>query len=105
GCLPVSPSLRPQALRPQLLEVLRRLQQGERMLLAVRRPEVGHFIVTTLPLPEGAEDGAAQILAFQQRFDAGNIDLTVAYPRLSNEQLAAVHDIATRMGLRGIRLP
>jgi len=105
GVLPISPNLRPQALRPQLAPILRRLKGGKEIfLISVRKLETAKFVVTTLALPEDAEDGAASIQAFQDQFAAGTVDLAGVYPRLSNEELAAIPEVATALKLKGLKL-
>jgi hypothetical protein len=102
GVLPVSPNLRPHALRPQLTPVLRRLKANERVLLAVRKIDRTRYNVTTLPLPDDADDGADKILEFLEQFGAGAIDLGAIYQKLTDEELADVPEIATTLKVRGI---
>jgi hypothetical protein len=102
GVLAVSPNMRPHALRPQLTPILRRLKDNERVLIAVRKLDRLRYTVTTLPLPEDADDGADPIAQFQAQVEDGAIDLAVVYPQLANEELAAIHEIATVIKIRGI---
>jgi hypothetical protein len=101
--LPVSDNQRPQALRPQLMPVLRRLKAGgEPFLIGLRKHDAGQFRLSMLPLPAGADDGAAVIKAFQERLESGALDLGVAYRRLANADLAAIPEVAAEMRARGI---
>jgi hypothetical protein len=104
GVLPISPSMRPPALRPQVKLVLEQLQTQGRLLVGVRKPDNMSFVVTPYDLPENADDGATVILAFTEQFKAGRIDLGCVYSRMTNEELAAVPEIATMMTLKGIKL-
>jgi hypothetical protein len=101
--LPISPSIRPGALRPQILPVLRQLKEGKRVLLIICRPDRGRYSVTMQPLAEGIDDGAAQIAEFLQAFATGSVDLASVFPQLSNPELAAVPEIATALKIRGIQ--
>jgi hypothetical protein len=102
--LPISPNQRPHALLPLVVPVWRRLAAGEGPLLfTLRKCDYG-FSGSTLPLPQGAEDGAAAIRAFRERFDAGHIDLAAPFPQLANENLAAIAEIKILMAAKGIAI-
>jgi hypothetical protein len=107
GVLAITQNLRAMTLRPQLLPLLRRVKAGERLLIGLRKMDQfgSRFAVTVTPLPEGADDGAEQIAAFKQQMEAGAIDLRTVYQRLQAEELAAIPEIATRMSLKGVKLP
>jgi hypothetical protein len=90
-------------LRPQLMPALRRVKQGERLLLTISRPERGKFVVTTQPLPPDADDGAHKIKEFLDKFANGVVDLAVVFPRLCNEELAAIPKIANALKAKGIK--
>jgi hypothetical protein len=100
--LPVSPSMRPGALRPQLFPVLARLKADSRVLLVVRKPDRTHHEVTLQELPGDADAGEDQVADFLEAYEAGGIDLGAVYPRLTNVQLAAVPELAAAMKLRGV---
>jgi hypothetical protein len=102
--VPVGPSVRTEALKPQLIPVFHRLLRNEQVLIAVRRTGWEKYSVTVLPLPDDADAGEDAILRFQEAFDAGKIDLASIYQRLPNETLATVPEVATLMKLRGILL-
>jgi hypothetical protein len=103
--LPVSPSLRPQALRPQLAPALRQVKDGARLVLSVRKVDNVRFAVGTFPLPDDADDGADKIGAFVEQINAGTIDLGAAFPRLGAEELAAIPEVASALRMKGIHLP
>jgi hypothetical protein len=104
GVLPVSPNLRPHALKPQLTPVLRQLKDNRRVLVALRKLDKMRYNVAILPLPEDADDGARTIAEFLAQFENDAIDLRAVYPQLSNEDLADIPEIATQVKLRGITL-
>ena len=104
GVLAVSPNMRPQALKPQLMPVLRLLQQGQRVLIGIKKLDKWRYTVTILPLPAGAEDGAAEINKFLQGFQADAIDPRGIYPQMDNEALASITEVANQLRLRGIML-
>ena len=103
GVLAVAPNMRPQALRPQLISVMRRLKADERFLLAIAKIDRYRFGVTSLPLNENADDGAEKIAHFVSQFEAASIDLAGIYPQLSNEELAAIPEVATVLQVRGFQ--
>jgi hypothetical protein len=102
--LPISPNIRPGALRPQVTPVLQRCKANERVLIAVRKENVGTFRVSTCPLPEGVDDGADAILTFMEQFDTGAIDLASVYQQVLNEDLANIAEISCLLQLKGIKL-
>jgi DNA adenine methylase len=103
GVLPVAANLRPQALKPQLAPVLKRLAGDERLLLAVSKLDRYRYRVAVLDLPDEAEDGSDQIADFLDRLGSGAIDLGAVYQRLGNEELAAVPEVATAARIRGVQ--
>lgn len=104
GVLSVGPSLRPHALRPQLMPVIRRLKNGERLLLTISRPERGKFHVMVQPLGDETYDGAGRIQEFLEQIAAGVVGLASAIPRLSNEELATIPKIAHSLKAKGIKV-
>jgi hypothetical protein len=105
GVLLVSTSLRPNALRPQVLPVLKRVESAERpFLMTVKKMGTVTFIVTTTPLPESADDGASIIAQFQAGIDSGAINLSSAFPRIDNAVLQEIPEIAIAVAAKGIVL-
>jgi hypothetical protein len=104
--LPISPNIRPAALRPQIAPVLRQLaKDGARpVVLGVRKLDGGRFTVSTHALPDGVDDGAVVVKAFCQQLEAGQVALESAYPLPSSQDMAEVPEIATAMRLRGVTL-
>jgi hypothetical protein len=98
GVLPITPSMKPFALLPQLLEVL---QRQERQVLFISRQGMTKFTVTTSALLEGMDDGASQIKKFKEKIESESVDLVSAFNRLSNKQLATVPGIAETLRLKG----
>jgi hypothetical protein len=99
--LAISPSSRPGALRPQILPLL---TADKRLVLLINKPDRIRFAVSTTPLVEGMDDGARAISVFQERYEAGDVDLTAVYPKLPNRDLARSPSIATMLRLKGIDL-
>jgi hypothetical protein len=104
GVLAIGPNVRPHALRPGIAPVLRRVAKGDGPLLLSLRKDGYNYLVGSQPLPAGAEDGAAVIRDFRDRFEAGEVDLTAAFQRLTNEDLAAVDEVKNLMTAKGITL-
>jgi hypothetical protein len=100
GILPVSRSLRPFALLPQISNVLK---SGKPMVMFVNR-EGAKFTVSTADLQKDADGGEAAIKRFMDDYEAGRHNLTSVYPRIDNEQLATVEEIRRMMSLKGIRI-
>jgi len=99
GILPVSRSLRPFALLPQISNVLK---AGKPMVMFVIR-EGAKFSVSTAELQQDVDGGEAAIKRFLDDYQAGCHDLSAVYPRIDNEQLSGVEEIGRMMALKGVR--
>jgi len=99
GILPVSPSLRPFALLPQILNVLK---VGKPMVMFVTR-DGAKYKVSTNELQKDVDCGEAAIKRFLDDYGAGLHDLSAVYPKINNEQLANVEKIDRMMALKGVR--
>jgi hypothetical protein len=93
--------MRPFALRPQLLPVLRQVKEGRARLLLSVRSEQMKFHVGVAELPPDVDDGAAKVQRFLDQTERGEVDLSSVYPRHDNEALAALPEIATRLAVKG----
>jgi len=100
GVLPVSPSLRPHALFPQL----RPLLKAATLAVAFIKREGAKFTVSTRALPQDANGGEAVVKKFLGEREAGRVDLKSVYQVIGNDQLAAVAEISRLMELKGIKL-
>ena len=100
GILPVSRSLRPFALLPQISNVLK---AGKPMAMFVTR-EGGKYTVSTAELQKDVDGGEAAIRHFIDDYEAGNHDLSAVYPHIDNKQLASVEEISRMMTLKGVRV-
>ena len=100
GILPVSRSLRPFALLPQISNVLK---ADKPMVMFVTR-EGGKYTVSTADLEKDVDGGEAVIKRFLDDCGAGRHDLTAVYPRIDNEQLANVEEIGRMMKLKGVQV-
>jgi hypothetical protein len=99
--IPVSPSQRPQALRPKLHSVLQRVKQSAApVVVGIRRIDQA-FHVRVLDLPDGADDGRVVVSEFRKEFDAGRVDLASVYQLLPDEELANLPEVATALRLLG----
>jgi hypothetical protein len=99
GILPVSRSLRPFALLPQMLNILK----AEKPMVMFVIRDGAKYIVSTAELQKDIDGGEPAIKRFLDEYKAGQHDLTAAYPRIDNEQLASVEQIGRMMALKGIR--
>jgi hypothetical protein len=103
--LAISPSIRPHALRSQLLPALRRMANGEGpFLLTVRKEDNSKFLLSAQPLPEGADDGATVIGSFCERLKAGQVDLASPFPAIPNVELAMIDEVSLMMRAKGLVL-
>ena len=98
GILPVSRSLRPFALLPQITNVLK---ADKPMVMFVTR-DGAKYTVSTAELQEDVDGGEAAIKRFLEDYEAGFHDLSAVYPRIDNEQLASVEEIRRMMALKGV---
>lgn len=100
GVLPVSRSLRPFALLPQITNVLK---ADKPMVMFVIR-EVAKYTVSTAELQKDVDGGETVIGRFMDEHESGLHSLAAVYPRIDNEQLASVEEIARMMSLKGVRV-
>jgi len=102
GCisiLPLSRSLRPFALLPQISNVLK---AGKPMVMFVMR-EGSKYTVSTAELQKDVDGGEAVIKRFLEDYGTGCHQLNSVYPRIDDEQLASIDEISRMMALKGIR--
>lgn len=99
GVLPISPSVRPGALRPQLMPILR---SNKRVVLLINKPDRAKYQVGSVELSTDMDDGAVLIKAFLEDLEAKGIDLASVYPHFQNEDLAQVRGIAKMLCLKRI---
>lgn len=100
GILPVSRSLRPFALLPQISNVLK---AGKPMVMFVTR-EGAKYTVSTAELQKDVDGGETAIRRFLDDYEGGLHVLAAVYPRIDNEQLASVEEITRMMSLKGVRV-
>jgi hypothetical protein len=101
GILPVGTSLKPGALLPQLATI----QSAERRMgVFISKEGRYRFAVSTFDLTEEMDTGEEEISRFLEKFKAGEVDLTSVYPRLENEQLSAITEIARLLCLKGFEV-
>jgi hypothetical protein len=99
GILPVSRSLRPFALLPQISNVLKTKKPMVMFVTGNR----GKYSVSTAELHKDVDGGEAEIKRFLDDYEAGFYDLLAVYPKIDNEQLACVEEIGRMMALKGVR--
>jgi hypothetical protein len=101
GVLPISPSIRPGSLRPQVMPILK---SGPRVVMLISRADNVKFDVSTVNLTEDMDDGAAVIKRFMDRWEAGEVKLSSVYPRFDNRTLAELPGIAAILKIKGVKL-
>lgn len=97
--LPVSTSLRPGALWPQLGAALS--ASGPQVVFVARIQGDRHRVSTT-PLADDVDAGETAIAEFKGDHEAGSVALESVYPRLGNDDLARLPEVAAMLRLKGI---
>jgi hypothetical protein len=98
GILPVSRSLRPFALLPQISNVLK----AEKPMVMFVSRDGAKYTVSTAELPKDVDGGEAAIKRFHEDYKAGIIKLPSVYLKFENEQLADVEAISRMLKLKGM---
>lgn len=98
GILPISRSLRPSSLLPQLTDILK----AQSPLVVFARREHTRFLVSTTSLREDMDGGEEAIAAFKAQYEAGELQLATVFPVIANEHLAQIPGIARMLALKGI---
>ena len=91
---------RPHALFPQIRAVL----GAEKPMLLFAKREGPKFTVSTRELGPEMDAGEEQIRKFQEEYEENGAKLSSVYPVISNQDLAAVSDLAELMRLKGVEL-
>jgi len=99
GVLPVSTSLQPNALLPQLGAIE---EADKEVGLFISKEGRFRFVVSTFELKEDTDRGEEIIARFKKDYEEGKIDLGGVYQRLSNEQLQQVPGIERLLKLKGL---
>lgn len=99
GVLPVSTSLRPNALMPLLQPVL---AANKPTVAFLKKDGPTKFVVSSSALPPDADGGEAVTVPFLTRWEAGEITLESAFQKIPNAQLKLVPSIARLLELKGI---
>lgn len=99
GILPVSRSLRPFALLPQISNVLK----AEKAMVMFVKRDGAKYTVSTAELQKDVDGGEEKIKRFLEDYEAGVHDLSAVYPSIDNEQLASVKEIDQMMRLKGVQ--
>jgi hypothetical protein len=100
--LPVSPSLAPAALLPQLLSIFAS-QKSKKHLISIRKEEWGKFSVGLLDLDTGLKKRITPVIKeFRTRKKAGLLDVESVYKRIDNDSLAQIPEIARILELPGV---
>jgi hypothetical protein len=101
--LPITPSLRPGALKPQIYKAL---QSPKPVNCLVRKDLNNTYVVSLKEVPEGQSPGQELIADFVKRYDDpdSGVDLASIYQQLDNTALAEVPGIQRMLELKGITL-
>jgi hypothetical protein len=101
--VPITPSLRPGALKPQIYKAL---QSPKPVICLVRKELNNVFVVSLKEVPEGQSPGQDLIADFLKRYvkPDSDVDLASIYQQLDNTALAEVPGIQRMLELKGITL-
>jgi hypothetical protein len=99
GVLPVSPSLRPFSLLPQISNVWK----AEKPMVMFVTRQNAKFTVSTADLQKDVDGGESEIKRFLETYNSGRLELSSMYLRIDNEQLAGIEEITRMLALKGIR--
>lgn len=97
--LAIGPNSRPGALRPPLLAILK---SGLSVMISIHKPDRATFVVQAIEVKPGMDVGTTAVAAFLARWDAGEVDLEMCYPRHSNSELASLPTVASDLKCNGI---
>jgi hypothetical protein len=101
GVLPISTTMRPQALLPQFLEIMKVAGPEKLPVIFITR-DGAKYTVMTSGLPEDADGGETKVAEFEKEFGKGLIDLSTVYQRLDNGVLADIPEISRMLELKGL---
>ena len=99
GILPVSPSMRPYALLPQLTNIF---NNEEPKLVFIKKSGAAKFNVSSVPIPDNYDVGDEQILKFYEENKDGLSNLESVYQKIDNQVLKMVPEIGSRLELKGL---
>ena len=100
GILPLSPSMKPHMLLPQIMAAID--ASDEHKILMISRETPFKYTVSTSPLPESADLGEGVISKFMSSREAGQVDLETLYQKIPNKSLEMVPRIKTILELKGV---
>jgi hypothetical protein len=99
GILPVSKTLRPYSLLPQLSNIL----NADKPIVMFITREGGKYTISTVELQENIDGGEVEIKKFIEQHDGDNFNLSLVYSKIDNEQLSRIDEIARMMKYKGLR--
>jgi hypothetical protein len=100
--LPVSPSSRPGALRPQILPLLQSMAESTTPVVALAsKPDRMTFKVTRVEANQHHCLGDAAIKKFMEAWEAGQIDPVSVYQKMDNAVLSSIPGVATKLAIKG----
>jgi hypothetical protein len=97
GILPVSPSLRPYALLPQIAPTLK----AEKTMVIFVTRENAKFLISTVELKDDVDGGEGEIKRFLDEYNKGVFRLSAVYQHIENEQLKSIPAISKMLQLKG----
>ena len=100
--LQINENEREGALLPQLRPLFRRINDGERLMVEIRRKGRYEHEVDCFPVPASANDGAAVIARFLAKYVDG--DLATVIPTMTPAELARIPSVAEQARLKGFPL-
>jgi hypothetical protein len=98
--LPISDSMRPHALLPQIANILESGKNLRKRLVLISKDRDHAFTVRTKKLPKDKRDEPIEkIRRFKEGHDAGEIDLTAVFQTMSDYELKQLESVRQKLEL------
>jgi len=98
GVLTMGTSMRPQALLPQVSNIVKSVSS---VIAFIKKEGFAKFVITTQPVQKDSDAGKSIIDDFKRRYDAGQITLDSVPLKRTNDQLRDVPEIKKLLALKG----
>ena len=93
----------PGSLFPQLKCAFQGFKKSKKpAVFKINRVDKFTYDLQVIDLPKGADDGAAEIAAFQKGVKAGDIDITSVIPSYSNDELLSIPEVLRTLQVKGL---
>ncbi|MBF0553420.1 MAG: hypothetical protein HQK96_02555 [Nitrospirae bacterium] len=104
GVLPISTSMQPHSLMPQLKAMISKTSDDKPAVVSIVTATKGKYIVNANEYADDSITGDRQIKNFMKEYEAGKVDLTSVFTKLSNEDISRLNVVSKIMKIKGIKL-